>query len=170
MDAHCPPMVLASRPAPQFLEKDSLAQVSRQRHAVSTTTEAPKVSKDFRRPYPKADSTLVIDKSDHAFPLLRLLGEFHGQIKPKTDGVYWIEQGEKVSTRKAFLSIDGLPTSWESLQTLSGQDIDAIDIIRHFQASNEPATQGMLNVVLKPNSQFWTEQNLKRFNVNGLIK
>lgn len=151
-------------------KRDSLAQVSRQHHAVSTTTEAPKVSKDFRRPYLKADSTLVIDKSDHAFPLLRLLGEFYGQIKPKTDGVYWIEQGEKVSTRKAFLSIDGLPTSWESLQMLSGQDIDAIDIIRHFQASNEPATQGMLNVVLKPNSQFWTEQNLKRFNVNGLIK
>lgn len=151
-------------------KRDSLAQVSRQRHAVSTTTQTSKVSKDFRRPYPKADSTLVIDKSDHAFPLLRLLGEFHGQIKPKTDGIYWIEQGEKVSTRKAFLSIDGLPTSWESLQALSGQEIDAIDIIRHFQASNEPATQGMLNVVLKPNSQFWTEQNLKRFNVNGLIK
>lgn len=151
-------------------KRDSLAQVSKQRHAVSTTTEALKVSKDFRRPYPKADSTLVIDKSDHTFPLLRLLGEFHGQIKPKTDGVYWIEKGENVSTRKAFLSIDGLPTSWESLQALSGQEIEAIDIIRHFQASNEPTTQGMLNVILKPNSRFWTEQNLKRFKVNGLIK
>lgn len=151
-------------------KRDSLAQVSRQRHADFTAMTATQVSKDFRRPYLKADSSLVIDKSQHTFPLLRILGEFHGQIKPKTDGIYWIEKGEIISTLKAFLSIDGLPTSWESLQSLSGHEIDAIDIIRHFQASNEPTTQGMLNVILKPNSLFWTEQNLKRFKANGLIK
>ena len=77
---------------------------------------------------------------------------------------------EIVSTQKAFLSIDGLPTSWESLQSLSGYEIDAIDIIRHYQSPNEPTTQGLINVILKPNSQFWAEQNLKRFKVNGLIK
>ncbi len=31
-------------------------------------------------------------------------------------------------------------------------------------------TLGFLNVILKPNSQFWTEQNLKRFKVNELTK
>jgi|GEM_PF-1414914 len=149
-------------------KRDSLSKLSMQRHLAAH--EKVGISKDIRRPYLKVDSSLVVDKSQQTYPLLRLLGELHTRIKTKTDGVYWIEKGEVLSTRKASLSIDGLPTSWESLQTLFGYEIEAIELKKQYQSPNEPTTQGVLNIVLKPNSQFWSEQNLQRFNVNGLIK
>ncbi|MFN8349379.1 MAG: carboxypeptidase-like regulatory domain-containing protein [Spirosomataceae bacterium] len=151
-------------------KRDSLSKVSGQRRTSPFSADIALFSKDFRRPYPKADSSLAVSKVMQGFPLLRLLGEFYSRIKTKTDGVYWIQQGETLSSRKAALFIDGLPTSWESLQSLFGHEIETIDILAHYPSPVEADTQGLLNVILKPNSRFWSEQNIKRFKVNGLIK
>ena len=58
----------------------------------------------------------------------------------------------KATETKMDFFVDGLPTTWESLKSLYGFEMEAVDII-----------QNRVNVLLKPNSSFFAEQNLKRF-------
>lgn len=141
------------------LKKDLYQRLSLQKSR--TITPAQPLVRDFRRNYPKADTTLIVEeRTMKGFTFLRILEDASKYLTIKTDGTYLknLTDAKATETKMDFF-VDSLPTTWESLKSLYGFEMEAVDII-----------QNRVNVLLKPNSSFFAEQNLKRFIVTGLAK
>jgi len=138
-------------------QKDSLLSRLQERIKLKTTTGAKTLERDFRRNYAKADTTLHIDAATmKVLPFANILESGGEGLTLKSEGAYF-------GTTRLALLVDGLPTTLESLKSLRGFEIEAIDIIK---SSKEAA----INVLLRPQSSFFEDQNLKRFVVPGLVK
>lgn len=138
-------------------QKDSLTSRLQKRIKERTTTTPKIPERDFRRNYAKADTTLNVDATTmKLLPFSNILESGMKGVSVKPDGAY-------LGTTQLALSVDGLPTTLESLKSLRGFEIEAIDILK---SSKEPA----INVLLRPQSSFFEDQNLKRFVLPGLVK
>jgi hypothetical protein len=136
-------------------QKESL--LNRLQEKVKTKTDTKTAERDYRRNYAKADTTINVDAATmKVLPFSNILESGMEGLTLKSDGAYW-------GATQLTLFVDGLPTTLESLKSLRGFEMEAIDIIK---SSKEP----MINVLLRPQSSFFEDQNLKRFVVSGLVK
>ncbi len=138
--------------------------IQRKNNLTSVVTKS--IQRDFRRNYPKADITIKVDeRSMKGFTFFRILDFAPKSLIIKGDGAYFAGADHlKTNETKLALLIDGLPTTWESLKSLYGFDIEAIDIIKE---QSLPGTKGIMNVLLKPESGFLADQGIKRFVITG---
>ncbi len=145
-----------------------------QKQVSSVATSANRAPQhDPRRNYTVTDKTIVVDeRSMKGFALPLILELTMKKITLDNTGAYFTEMGNSKSNGKhAALLIDGLSTDWESLKTLYGLEIEAIDFITDpFVLSRlGPATKnGVINVLLKPGSTFLADQHIQRFKTEGL--
>lgn len=130
---------------------------------------------DFRRNYASASETILIDDrfmKGQTFPLI--LTQKGRNITVDNTGAYFTDLGNsKANGKKTALFIDGLPTGWESLQTLNWIEMEAIDLLKEptvLKALGDEANNGAINVLLKPGSTFLSSQNIKRIVMQGFEK
>lgn len=126
------------------------------------------IERDFRRNYPKADITIKVDeRSMKGFTFFRILDFAPKSLIIKGNGAYFAGADNlKTNEPGLALLIDGLPTTWESLKSLYGFDIEAIDILKE---QSLPGTKGVMNVLLRPESVFLSDQGIKRFIITGFL-
>lgn len=138
-------------------ENDLLARLSQPKVAeVSTTTPLPR---DFRRLSPITSTIDVEDAAMKLLPFVNILERSSQGITIKSNKAYF--EGVELP-----LFVDGLPTTWESLRSLHGYEIEMIDIRKPTLGS----PPGLINVVLNSRSNFLSDQNMKRFVVEGWLR
>lgn len=164
-------------PTASMTEKQTQPLINLRKERSNNTSDiqaaSPRPGRDFRRNYPAGSETILInDRQMDGQSFLQILVKKGRNIKVDNDGAYFADMGNtKANGKRAALFIDGLSTNWESVQTLSWIDIEAIDLLKEsatVKALGTEPSNGAINVLLKPKSTFLSNQNIKRILVRGL--
>jgi len=159
--AYTPPWLWMPTVPLKEQQKDSLNWRLEHHAQAKDRREDKGIVSDFRRHYPLAQKPFKIeDTSQKLLPFTTLIEvAVPENFIIKADGVY-------VDKTLVPLFVDGLPTAWESLKALRGYEIEVIDVHTQKKIPDNNA----INVLLRPESNFLSEQLMKRFVVTGLLK